>query len=249
MRPAATFTALLVLAASTLGAEDKLAEVQRKPAREHYRKGEALMVEESFEKAAVEFRTATRLYPEYTLAYYSLGQANMALKRYGEAATAYEQCRATIQARAGYDLRQRGELRQWRADELREIEAAILRWGGPEAPPQMQTMRLEERRRLIEQEEEKEAINVVEIPPELSIALGSAYFRLGQLEDAEVEYLAAIAGGDRTGAAHNNVAVIYMTTERYELAKSHVAQAEKAGFHVNPRFKEDLEKRMAAASQ
>jgi tetratricopeptide (TPR) repeat protein len=204
------------------------------------------MIEEDFAKAATEFRMATRLDPGYTMAYYSLGQANMALGRYDEAATAYESCRETIVARSKLNVEQRGESRQARADELLDIEAAILRWGGPEGPPNIQTMRLEERKRLLEQQQEKDAISAVGVPAELSVALGSAYFRLKRLEDAEREYRAAITAGDQTGAAHNNVAVIYMMTERYAEAQQSVQWAEDAGFRVDPRFKEDLEKRAAA---
>jgi len=229
-------------------AQDEAAnEQQLKEAREHYQKGEDLMIEEDFSGAATEFRMATRLDPDYTLAYYSLGQANMALARFDEAATAYESCRGTIEARSKLDVQRRGEARQARADELLDIEAAILRWGGPEAPPNTQTMRLQERKRLLEQQQDKDAINAVAVPPELSIALGSAYFRLHRPEDAEREYLAAIAAGDQTGAAHNNVAVFYMMEGRLDEAKQSVLAAEEAGFRVDPRFKEDLKKRAAAA--
>jgi tetratricopeptide (TPR) repeat protein len=247
MRLALTAMALGFLSVAAVGAQDKLAERQHQEAREHYRKGEALMIEESFEKAAAEFRMATRLDPDYTLAHYSLGQASMVLKRYGDAATAYEACRDTIEARSMLDVRLRGESRQERIDELRDIEAALLRWGGPEGPPTMTTMRMRERKRLLEQQQEKDSVNTVEIPPELSISLGSAYFRLGRLEDSEREYLAAISEGDKTGAAHNNIAVIYMMTERFDEAKKSVLWAEEAGFRVDPRFKDDLEKRAAAA--
>jgi tetratricopeptide (TPR) repeat protein len=228
-------------------ADDELTPQQFKESREHYRTGEDFMLEEDFTNAAAEFRMATRLDPDYTLAYYSLGQANMALGRYGDAATAYESCRDTIEARAKLDAQQRGAARQARTDELLDIEGALLRWGGPEAIPNQATMRLRERKRLLEQQQEKNAINAVAVPAELSVALGSAYFRLHRLEDAEREYLAAIAAGDQTGAAHNNIAVIYMMDGRFDEAKRSVLWAEEAGFRVDPRFKEDLEERAAAA--
>jgi len=249
MRGVVTATALCVLAASVLGAQDKLAERQHLESREHYRKGASLMMEESFEKAAAEFRMATRLDPQYTMAFYSLGKANMALKSYEDAAAAFEACRDTVQDVSSLDVETRGKARQERADELREIEAVIQRWGGPEAPPRMTTMRLMERKRLLEQQEERDSISNVGVPAELSIALGSAYFRLGRQEDAAREYLEAIEAGDTTGAAHNNVAVIFMLEDRIDEAEAHVALAEEAGFRVDPRFKQDLEKRAAAAEQ
>jgi tetratricopeptide (TPR) repeat protein len=246
MRIVLTVMALSVLSTAAL-ADDELTAQRLKEAREHYEKGETLMIEEDFAKAAAEFRMATRLDPAYTMAFYSLGQASMALGRYDDAATAYEGCRETILARGKLDVKQRGEARQARADELLDIEAAILRWGGPEAAPNVQTMRMQERKRVLEQQQEKDSINTVEVPAELSVALGSAYFRLHRLSDAEREYRAAIEAGDQTGAAHNNIAVIYMMTERFDEAKQSVVWAEEAGFRVDPRFKEDLEERAAAA--
>lgn len=249
MRQVVTATALCVLAAGVLGAQDKLAERQRQESREHYHKGENLMMEESFEKAAAEFRMATRLDPQYTMAFYSLGKASMVLKRYEDAAASFEACRDTLRDFSSLDVETRGKARQERVDELREIEAVIQRWGGPEAPPRQTTMRLMERKRLLEQQEERDSISNVEIPAELSIALGSAYFRLGRREDAAREYLAAIEAGDTTGTAHNNVAVIFMMEDRLDEARAHLARAEEAGFRADPRFKQDLEKRAAATEQ
>lgn len=246
MRLVIAALALSILPAVALAQGDEANAQNLKEAREHYQKGEDFMIQEDFTKAAAEFRMATRLDPDYTMAYYSLGQANMALARYDEAATAYESCRDTILARSKLDVEQRGAARQARTDELLDIEAAIMRWGGPDAPPNAYTMRMEERKRMLLQQQEKDDIAGVEVPAELSVALGSAYFRLKRLEDAEREYEAAIAAGDQTGAAHNNVAVIYMMTERYADAQRSVQWAEEAGFRVDPRFKEDLDKRAAA---
>ncbi len=245
MRLALTVMALGLLATAAMASQGPTAQAL-KEAHEHYQKGETLMIEEDFGKAAAEFRMATRLDPGYTLAFYSLGQANMALGRYDEAEAAYVSCRDTIEALAKMDTQQRGKARQARADELLEVEAAIIRWGGLDAPPNHVTIRLQERARLLEQQQERDSINRVEVPPELSIALGSAYFRQRKLDDAEREYLAAIAAEDQTGAAHNNIAVIYMMDGRFDEAKRSVQWAEEAGFRVDPRFKEDLEKRAVA---
>jgi tetratricopeptide (TPR) repeat protein len=249
MRLLLTALALGVLpaAAAIAGDTDTLTAQEYKEAREHYRKGEALLFEEAFAQAAAEFRMATRVDPGFTLAYYGLGQASMLLKRYEDAVAAYEACRDTILDLSSLDVREKGELRQRRYDELLDIEAVIRRWGGPDAPPNETTMKLEQRRDNLEHQQDKELINIVRVPPELSLALGSAYFRLGRLEDAEREYLAAIEGGEGTGAAQNNVAVIYMMTERYDDARAALRLAEEAGFRVNPRFKEDLKQRIASA--
>jgi len=241
-------TVVSFMAAGVASGQDKLAEIQRQESRGHFDRGEALMTEESFDKAAAEFRLATRLDPEFSLAFFRLGQASMALHRYEDAAGAFETCRTTLQDRSLLVSRASGEARQQRIDDLLDVEAAIHRWGEA-APPTMITMRLQERKRQLEQQQERQATAKVEIPPELSIALGSAYFRLGRLEDAEREYATAIGDGDRTGAAHNNIAVIFMMTGRLDEATAALRQAEAAGFLVNPRFREDLKDRVASSRQ
>jgi Flp pilus assembly protein TadD len=80
-------------------------------------------------------------------------------------------------------------------------------------------------------------------PGEVSLALGSAYFRNGQLEDAEREWKVAIGTNSSLGEAHNNLAVVYMMSGRFDEAEGSIAAAERAGFRVNPQFKQDLKSR------
>ncbi len=53
----------------------------------------------------------------------------------------------------------------------------------------------------------------------MSLALGSAYFRAERFADAEREYKAAIAADSKAGEAHNNLAVVYLQTGRYDEAE------------------------------
>ena len=76
------------------------------------------------------------------------------------------------------------------------------------------------------------------------MALGSAYFRLNQLPDAEREYKAAIDVDPGFGEAHSNLAVVYFVTGRVAEAAGSLKAAEKAGFKVNPRLKEDVDAAM-----
>jgi tetratricopeptide (TPR) repeat protein len=99
---------------------------------------------------------------------------------------------------------------------------------------------IEERLRTLRSAEQRGAENVVRIPAELSLALGSAHFRLGRLEAAEKNYRAAIKARPGLGAAHNNLAVVCMMTDRLEEAKREVRAAEDTGFIVSSLFKADL---------
>jgi Flp pilus assembly protein TadD len=80
-----------------------------------------------------------------------------------------------------------------------------------------------------------------ETPAEVSLALGSAYFRSGEIMSAEREWKAAVAVNSRLGEAHNNLAALYAMTGRKEEAQESVKQAERSGYQVNPRLKSDIQ--------
>jgi len=84
--------------------------------------------------------------------------------------------------------------------------------------------------------------SAVEPPAELSLALGSAYFRSGDLIAAEREWKQALAVNGRLGEAHNNLAALYAMTGRKAEAQQSVKNAERAGFRVNPNLKTDIQR-------
>lgn len=79
-------------------------------------------------------------------------------------------------------------------------------------------------------------------PAEVSLALGSAYYRNNQPQDAEREWVAATTANPRLGEAHNNLAVIYMMSGRKKEAEEAVKAAERARFRVPPQLKADIAK-------
>ncbi len=80
--------------------------------------------------------------------------------------------------------------------------------------------------------------------PFISTALGSAYFRAGNLTLAEAEWHNALAVDPKIGEVHNNLAVLCMMTERVPEAAEHVKAAEKAGLRVNPQLKQEIADRL-----
>ena len=104
----------------------------------------------------------------------------------------------------------------------------------------------EERIRMLEGSRLK-GREVMRVPDEINLGLGSAYFRQNQLADAEKAYREAVAENSKMGAAHNNLAVIYMLTGRFKESHEAITAAEKAGFVVAPAFKSDLSAREKAA--
>jgi Flp pilus assembly protein TadD len=78
---------------------------------------------------------------------------------------------------------------------------------------------------------------------EVLLSLGSAQFRTGNLASAESAWKAALEVNPKFGEVHNNLAVVYMMTERFKEAEEAVRQAERAGYKVNPQLKKDLKEK------
>ena len=209
----------------------------------HYRLGEDLMHSEQFEKASAEFQTAIKLDPLLTIAHYELGQSYMALRRYVEAIRAYLGCRTAFETMAAMVARNDFTADQRRDDEIRELRDTIgaVQSGRLKIVTGREVMiaRLEHRMQDLERMKQRGS-GTLEMPAELSLALGSAYFRSGDLPSAEREWKAAIAVNSRLGEAHNNLAALYAMTGRKQQAEESVKQAEKSGYQVNPRLKSDI---------
>ena len=246
--------AVVALLALGTGPQDSALQrdINQQEARHEYRAGDQLMAREAFEQAAERFRKATELDADYVLAYYSLGQALMKLHRYPEAVTAYTTARDTLirqshegqKAQAGYDKQRRDEIQELE-DSLQKVRAGKLKGYGGESMS-VETG-IEDRIRLLREAEHKGAGSEITVPAELSLALGSAYFRQGELASAEESFRAAIRRRGNLGAAHNNLAVICMMTGRLEEARTEIRAAEEAGFYVSGQFKADLEEKERAA--
>jgi superkiller protein 3 len=209
------------------------------------------MRDESWEEAVTEFRAAIRFDPMMVMAHYGLGQCRMALKEYPEAVKAFLACREAHHTLAGMQHANRELSDQRRDDEIRDLRDSIRLFqsgGAKSASPQNMVLKLESRLQQLENERRK-GVTPDQTPAEFSLALGSAYFRSGKLEDAEREYREAIKVNPKMGEAHNNLAVVFMLTGLFEEAEVEVKAAEKAGFPVNPRFKDDLKKRKAEAEK
>jgi tetratricopeptide (TPR) repeat protein len=140
--------------------------------------------------------------------------------------------------------REKGE--RDRQDEIRGLrDNLILLSTIKDGSAGRRTVETESRIRLLESMKFKGNIRP-EMPGEFPLALGSAYFRQQKLEEAKVEYQEATKLNPKLGAAHNNLAVIYLMTGLPAAAETELSRAEKSGFAVNPRLKEDIKKAKAA---
>ena len=131
--PERTSLAVLLLAAMPAAAQlspvslSIIPEHQRDEAHQAYQRGEERMQVESFEEAVHHFRTAIRLDPMHWLAHYSMGQAQMALKRYPEAVQAYLSCRDVFTNLGSLDVAAQNTLEKVRDDEIRGLKDSLLR--------------------------------------------------------------------------------------------------------------------------
>ena len=219
----------------------------RERARLHNRLGWESMRAEAWPEAAKYFQQAIDLDPTYEYAYYGLGRANMAMKKYPAAIAVLERCRELYRAQAGRQFANAQEAQRYRRDRILEIDEQIRQVQS--MPQSMRTADLLRQLQNVRREEQdriERGNNMTidtSVPAFVSISLGSAYFRTGKLADAEREYKAAVASDPKSGEAHSNLAVVYLETGRYADAEKSVKAAEKAGFRVHPQLKDEIKKR------
>ena len=202
---------------------------------------------EAWPEAARLFQKAIDIDPTYEYAYYGLGRANMAMKKYVQAIAALEKCRELYRAQGARQFSNAQEAQRYRRDRILEIDEQIRQVQS--RPQTMQTADLLRqlqnlRRETQDRVERGNNINIdTTVPAYVSLSLGSAYFRSGKLADAEREYKATIASDPKSGEAHNNLAVVYLETGRYDEADKSLKAAERAGFRVHPQLKDEIRKR------
>jgi tetratricopeptide (TPR) repeat protein len=226
----------------TMGvAAQKIAdEPSRREALDLFRAGQKLLLAEQFDKAADSFSKAISKDGLLTVAHYGLGQAYMNLQRFGDAIKAYEGCIEATRMLHGLRQTNQFDVEKRRDAEIREMRETIqiLQQSGR----QLQATRAEQH--LQDLLNQRTAIAGPFRPPaEVLLAIGSAYFKGGDREGAEIQWKAAAEANPKLGEVHNNLAVVYMQTGRLEEAEQSLKLAEKAGFRVNPQFKEDLKKK------
>jgi Flp pilus assembly protein TadD len=171
----------------------------------------------------------------------------MGLKEFAPAISAYEHCRALYDAQLGSRVSGRSEAERLVADDTMQLDLAIqsLSKGPQTASTSAQLIRLQQQKQRM-QMKVRSMDNMSlssDVPPFVLLALGSAYFRAERLPDAERVYKETVAIDPKTGEAHSNLAVLYLTTGKYDEADREVKLAEKAGFKVNPGLKDDIKKK------
>jgi len=242
--------AVIVLLGAATGFAMQKSEAQRdqdrRVALEHYDKGRDAMASERFEDAVAEFKAATGLDPLFSLAYFREGQAHMALKEYAQAELAFVSCRKSYENLAGLQLSNNEEFERRREDEIQELEneQRLIETGQLSGSRSASKRNVQMAGRISElrHTRRKSGTEAPAVPAELSVSLGSAYFRQGKMDLAEKEWKTAAIANPKLGEAHNNLAVLYLMSAKLDDARRELELAEKAGYAVHPRLKDDIEK-------
>ena len=248
----AILLAVLVTGPMAAAQESLRSSPDRDNALPHYKQGWDALRAESWAEAVHEFRLAIELDRTFTLAYYGLGRSQMGLKRFGDAIAAYEACRQRYQAAASQKFQNAQEADRLRQTDLDQIRIAINALSASSQGQQASQATQNQIRQLRDQAQriqlKRDAINnnlsiASEAPAFVRVALGSAYFRSERMADAEREYKAALEQDAKAGEAWNNLAVVYLMTERYDEAEQSLKAAEKAGYKVNPNLKDEINRK------
>jgi tetratricopeptide (TPR) repeat protein len=224
----------------------QLSERDQHAASQHFKRGMESLLGEKYDVAETEFKAAVAIDPLYDAAFYGLGQVYMATRRYDQALKAYLASREAFKSATAAEVLQ-GTAADRRLrdqiDALKDNERNMTRlMSGGQSPNAQQA--IDQVREQIQQLESRKGRRASAPPPPvpagLSMAIGSAYFRLNDLANAEKEYKAAVDVNPSFGEAHSNLAVVYFVTGRLPEAETEIKAAEKAGFRVNPRLKDDI---------
>lgn len=215
-------------------------EQNRREAMQFFRGGQEFLSGEQFEKAAEQFSKAVKTDGLLTVAHYGLGQSYMGMRRYASAVKAFGDCLEAFKALHSLQQTNRFEVERQRDDEIRALKESVR--GLTMAGQGLRATQAEAHLRDLERQ--KTSMEAAFQPPaEVLLALGSAFFRNGDLQAAAMQWEAAVGANPKLGEAHNNLAVVYMQGGRYADAEREMKLAEKNGFRVNPQFKDDLKAR------
>jgi tetratricopeptide (TPR) repeat protein len=223
------------------------AVTDRARAQPAYQRGLELRSREAFEEAEREFASAVRIDPTFDMALYMLGRTQLDLKDYAAAVVSLRRCRALHLAEASRSSDDRREGERLRRERIQEINRFI----GELERVTPQTDRIKEQirqfRERVRQIQDLDRVDgfrqALAVPAFVSLSLGSAYFRSGDLAEAETAYVEAVSTDPKIGEAYNNLAVVYMETGRYTLADQAIASAEGTGLRVAPALKQEICKR------
>ena len=216
-------------------------DLARRTAYHHFVRGQEFLQSELYDKAVDEFQQAIKHDRLFTDAHYGLGQAYMGLRRYASAIQAFD--RTLDAARTIFGMREQDRARTdlLITDQLRALREALAQTAKMASGQRTAVLNIESRIRELERSKSA-LVERFEPPARVLLALGSAHYRNGNAIAARENWEQAVKANAKLGEAWNNLAVVYMESGRRLEAEEAVRNAEKNGFRVNPRLKEDIKR-------
>ena len=235
--------ALLVASQLVVNPPVPRTDQDRREAYRHFMTGREWLSAEKWEKAAEEFEAAIKLDGLFTDAYFSLGHAHMGLRRYASAIRAYEGTLAVSEKIFGLRETDRTRTDQMIDDQLKSMREALAQTARMGQGSGQRNAVLGIEARIRELERSKSAlVDRYEPPAQVLLSLGSAHFRNGSELRAREAWEQAVKVEARLGEAWNNLAVVYLHEGRRTDAETAVKNAERSGFRVNPKLKDEIKK-------
>jgi tetratricopeptide (TPR) repeat protein len=240
-----TVVGIFAIAFSSTSLLAQRPSVDAERATQAYQRGWEQFHKEKFAEAEQSFKQAINFDGKFALAYYALGRADMAQKKFVDAIRAYVTCRDIYLALFGEQFSNQLQARQRRVDQILEYQMALRQAQlSPQANTSSGRLYQQQLQRSIMRMQQANDQNTVSleatVPYFIPMALGAAYFRSERFVDAEREYKAALEANPNSGETHNNLAVLYLTLGKFDDCGREISLAEKTGFQVNPGLKEEL---------
>ncbi len=259
MRRTVVFLVLLLLgipspALAALGTEANSRTIQQASAL--CRKGAKALQQGDKARASESFEKALAVFPDFPDAHVGLGHLAMsesrfddALKNYQRARQAYLSFGSILQGLREENYRET----QRRMGQVRDQISSLGRSSTnartdprQEAEITRQLTMLQEELRRLEAIEPPRDNAAADPPAEVWFYIGNAQFKLEKYDEARAAWETSAQLNPGFAMIHNNLAVIYWKAGRFNDAQTELATAERLGFPVNPKMKEDLAKASAS---
>jgi tetratricopeptide (TPR) repeat protein len=222
------------------------------------RKGGRALAAGDRARAAEAFEKALLALPTFPDAHLGMGHMAMAEKDYEAALESYRRARDGYVA-LGSDLDalklENYAETQKRVAELRDQMSNLGRAttnartdARTEAELQRKLTIIQDQIRRLEAVEPPRPSASDPVPAEVLFFIGNAQFYLQRYDEARVSWETCAKRNPGFAQIHNNLAVIYWKAGRFPDAQRELAEAERLGFPVNPKMKEDLAKDAASAA-
>ena len=252
--------AILAIAAGvTVAADPEERDIRRAIAEAD--RGRAALEKGNVKKARESFERSLAAVPDFPQGHVGLGQIAMREKRFDDALSNFRAAEAgyerlssvTTQMEAARYARSRDELQEART-QLALLDKSVMAsesniGGGMVAPSgslERERALVKSRIQALEAMKQPTASSVQKAPAEILFFEGNALFNLERVADAIAAWEAALARDPKLPLVENNLAVAYWKSGRLEEAQAAMNRAEALGFKVNPNFRADLERAIAA---